>query len=108
METVIVVAALGAGAYYVVKRRRAKRRGKAKKAEATAVGWTAHQTGWLAGQVRLSIDKARAEARAQYERGRRRQVRLSIDKARAEARAQYERGRRIGGADTGSQHSPSI
>jgi hypothetical protein len=87
METVIVVAALGAGAYYVVKRRRAKRRAKAMKAKAktTAVGWTAHQTGWLAGQVRLSIEKARAEARAQY-----------------------ERGRRIGGADTGSHHPPSF
>lgn len=85
METVIVVAVLGAGAFYVVKKRRAKRRGQAMKAKATAVGWTARQTGWLAGQVRLSIDKAKAEARTQY-----------------------ERGRRIGSAHTGSHSPPSF
>ena len=62
MEPLLLGIALGAGALFVAKRGRG--------AVKSAVGWTARQSGWLAGRVRTSLDETRTVARAQFERGR--------------------------------------
>jgi hypothetical protein len=62
METVILAIVLGTGAFYVAKQGRGAMR--------SAVGWSARQMGWLASQVKSSLDETRDVARAQYERGR--------------------------------------
>jgi hypothetical protein len=37
---------------------------------ASAIGWSARKSGWVAGRVRSSLSETAQEARTQYERGR--------------------------------------
>jgi hypothetical protein len=60
---VLMGLALGAGALLFARRGRAVVR--------SAVGWTARRSGWVATRVQSSIERTRALAREEYERGRR-------------------------------------
>jgi hypothetical protein len=53
---------LGVGATWLARRRRTQVRG--------ALAWTAHQSGWITGQVAARLAEARRLAREHYESGR--------------------------------------
>jgi hypothetical protein len=59
---VLMGLALGVGVLVLAKRGRG--------AVKSAVGWTARRSGWVASRVRSSLDRTRAHARDEFERGR--------------------------------------
>jgi hypothetical protein len=87
MEVVLLGLALGAGALFFAKRGRPVAK--------AAVGWTARKTGFIASRVQASIDRTKAVAREEYERGR------------AEAWKEARSGTVLGGSQADSPASPN-